>query len=190
MHGLILLTDIPLKVQKASVKLGLNKAQTKALARLEQASGNVFHEITQKGLILFKDQNNHLQAKIELKEFSTRKNQELFKQIHHEFKNGTSIPDMAQKYGAPQTMVWSVILEEKTEQDILSAHLALTVLLLEAAYADGDCSREEKEHLVATLVTNFGISRQEIDTLLADRDKENSFHEIFRDRVIVKNMVS
>jgi hypothetical protein len=30
-HDMILLTDIPLKVQKASVKLDLNKAQTKAL---------------------------------------------------------------------------------------------------------------------------------------------------------------
>ncbi len=80
---------------------------------------------------------------------------------------------MAQKYGALQPLLWSVILEEKTDQDILSAHLALTVLLLEAAYADGDCSGEEKEHFVTTLVTNFGISMQEIDTLLADRDKEN-----------------
>ncbi len=62
---------------------------------------------------------------------------------------------------------------QTTDQDILTAHLALTVLLLEAAYADGECSEEEKEHLVTTLVTNFGISRKEIDTLLADRDKEH-----------------
>jgi hypothetical protein len=34
MHDLTLLTDIPYKVQKASVKCNLNKAQTKALARL------------------------------------------------------------------------------------------------------------------------------------------------------------
>ena len=179
MHDLILLIDIPLKVQTASAKHGLNKAQTKALARLEQASDNVFHEITQKGLIPFKDQNNHLQAKIELKELSAReiqafaeniektniknqkridtaqhesstqikvavmtslgiphvriaqrlnihretiskyakKNQELFKQIHQDFKNGTSIPDMAQKYGAPQPLVWSVVLQEKTDHE-------------------------------------------------------------------------
>ena len=62
---------------------------------------------------------------------------------------------------------------QTTDQDILNAHLALTVLLLEAAYADGECSGEEKEHLIATLVKNFGISRQEIDTLLADRDKKH-----------------
>ncbi|MBU0465574.1 MAG: hypothetical protein KKE12_18600 [Proteobacteria bacterium] len=47
-HDLILLIDIPLKVQKASVKLDLNKAQTKALARLEQVSDRAFHDVTQK----------------------------------------------------------------------------------------------------------------------------------------------
>ncbi|MBT6338438.1 MAG: TerB family tellurite resistance protein [Desulfobacula sp.] len=61
---------------------------------------------------------------------------------------------------------------QTTDHDIVDAHLALTVLLLEAAYADGECSGEEKKHLVETLVTKFGISRQEINTLLADRDKE------------------
>ncbi len=70
---------------------------------------------------------------------------------------------------------------QTTDQDSLNAHLALTVLLLEAAYADGECSGEEKEHLIATLVTNFGISRQEIDTLLADRDKEHGeYVDLFR----------
>ena len=70
---------------------------------------------------------------------------------------------------------------QTTDQDILNAHLALTVLLLEAAYADGECSGEEKEHLVATLVANFGLSRQEIDTLLADRDKEHrEYVDLFR----------
>ena len=68
-----------------------------------------------------------------------------------------------------------------TDQDVLNAHLALTVLLLEAAYADGECSEQEKEHLTATLVTDFGIPRQEIDTLLADRDKENrEYVDLFR----------
>ena len=71
--------------------------------------------------------------------------------------------------------------EQTTDQDILTAHLALTVLLLDAAYADGECSEEEKEHLVTTLVTNFGIPRKEIDTLLADRDKERKEHvSLFR----------
>ena len=70
---------------------------------------------------------------------------------------------------------------ETTDQDILDAHLALTVLLLEAAYADGECSGEEKEHLAATLVTNFGIPRQEIDALLTDQDKEQrDYVSLFR----------
>jgi uncharacterized tellurite resistance protein B-like protein len=71
--------------------------------------------------------------------------------------------------------------ETDSDPDTLNAHLALTILLLEAAYADGECSGEEREHLVATLVTNFGISRQEIDTLLADSDKEHrEYVDLFR----------
>ena len=70
---------------------------------------------------------------------------------------------------------------QTTNQDALTAHLALTVLLLEAAHADGECSEEEKEHLVKTLVTNFGISRKEIDTLLDDSNKERSeYVNLFR----------
>ena len=48
-NDLILLTDIPSIVQTASVKHDLNKAQTKALAKLEQVSGKAFQDITQKG---------------------------------------------------------------------------------------------------------------------------------------------
>ncbi len=70
---------------------------------------------------------------------------------------------------------------ETTDQDAIDAHLALTVLLLEAAHADGECSSEEKEHLVETLVTNFKIPRQEIDTLLTDKDKEKrEYMSLFR----------
>jgi uncharacterized tellurite resistance protein B-like protein len=70
---------------------------------------------------------------------------------------------------------------ETTDQDALNAHLALTVLLLEAAYADGECSEAEKEHLIATLVTNFEIPRPEIDALLAERNKEDrEYVSLFR----------
>jgi uncharacterized tellurite resistance protein B-like protein len=70
---------------------------------------------------------------------------------------------------------------ETTDQDALNAHLALTVLLLEAAYADGECSDAEKEHLITTLVTNFEIPRQEIDALLAERNKEDrEYVSLFR----------
>ncbi|MBU1695656.1 MAG: hypothetical protein KKD21_01255 [Proteobacteria bacterium] len=71
-NDLILLTDIPSIVQTASVKHGLNKAQTKALARLEQVSDKAFHDVTQKGSIPLKDQNNNLLPKLALNEFSAR----------------------------------------------------------------------------------------------------------------------
>ena len=179
MHDLILLTDIPSIVQTASVKHGLNKAQTKALARLEQVSAKVFHDVTKKDSIPFKDQNNNLSPKLKLKEFSAReiqtfaedlektnkkndqkkdtlqqefsteikaalmtrlgiphvriaqrlnihretiskyapKNDEFFNKIHQDFKSGSCIPDIAQKYVVPQPLVWSVILQEKTDQE-------------------------------------------------------------------------
>ncbi|WP_022669038.1 TerB family tellurite resistance protein [Desulfospira joergensenii] len=71
--------------------------------------------------------------------------------------------------------------EQATEQDALTAHLALTVLLLEAAHADGECSEEEKAHLATTLVTHFGISEDEIQTLLDESDKERGeYVNLFR----------
>jgi len=70
---------------------------------------------------------------------------------------------------------------QPTEEDSLNAHLALTVLLLQAAHADGDCSEEEKEHLITTLVAHFGVSQKDIDSLLADSDKERKEHvNLFR----------
>jgi len=72
MNDLHLLTDIPLIVQTASVRHGLNKAQTKALARLEQVSDKVFHEVTQKGSIPFKEQKNNLLPILALNELSAR----------------------------------------------------------------------------------------------------------------------
>ncbi len=68
-----------------------------------------------------------------------------------------------------------------TEKDALNAQMVLTVLLLEAAYADGKCSEKEKEHIVATLVTHFNIPRQEIDILLAEKNKEDrEYVSLFR----------
>jgi len=62
---------------------------------------------------------------------------------------------------------------QPNEQDAMSAHLALTVLLLEAAYADGECSEKEKAHLAQTLVTHFNISEKEIVQLIHDSDKKH-----------------
>lgn len=55
------------------------------------------------------------------------------------------------------------------EQD---AHIALCVLLLEAAHVDGECSDEEMEHIVSTLTTECDVSRQDIDELIASGQKE------------------
>lgn len=52
------------------------------------------------------------------------------------------------------------------------AHVALCVLLLEAAYADGECSDEEKEHVVSTLTTKCGFPKEEIDELIASGYRE------------------
>lgn len=46
------------------------------------------------------------------------------------------------------------------------AHIALCVLLLEAAHVDGECSTEEMEHVIQTLVNECGASRDEIETLV------------------------
>jgi hypothetical protein len=46
-----------------------------------------------------------------------KKNHDLFDKIHQDFKSGFSIPDIAKKYFVPQPLVWSVILQEKTDQE-------------------------------------------------------------------------
>jgi uncharacterized tellurite resistance protein B-like protein len=56
--------------------------------------------------------------------------------------------------------------------NIQDAHVALCVLLLEAAHVDGECSDEEMEHVVTTLTTECNITRQEIDELIASGQKE------------------
>jgi uncharacterized tellurite resistance protein B-like protein len=60
-------------------------------------------------------------------------------------------------------------------------HIALCVLLLEAAHVDGECSNEEKEHVIKTLTTSCGIPRKEIDELLANsyKERDNSI-DLFR----------
>ena len=68
-----------------------------------------------------------------------------------------------------------------TEDDALNAHLALAVLLFEAAYADGECSEEEKENLRQTLITDFGVATEDIDQLLEESAKEREeYVDLFR----------
>ncbi|MBU1697430.1 MAG: hypothetical protein KKD21_10375, partial [Proteobacteria bacterium] len=50
-----------------------------------------------------------------------QKNQGLFNNIHQDFKSGIAIPDMARKYGASQPLVWSVVLQEKTDLERFKA---------------------------------------------------------------------
>jgi uncharacterized tellurite resistance protein B-like protein len=70
------------------------------------------------------------------------------------------------------------ILNNTTGQkpkDIVSAEdaqIALCVLLLEAAHVDGECSDEEMEHVVSTLMTEYSIPRREIDELIASGHQE------------------
>ncbi|MBT3388751.1 MAG: ParB/RepB/Spo0J family partition protein, partial [Desulfobacula sp.] len=183
LHDLILLTGIPSNVQKASVKHSLNKAQTKALAKLELASEKAFDDVTQKNFIPFKDRNSDLLPKPALNEFSAReiqafaenlekanqkkeqkrdelqqgsrteikiavmirlgiplvriaqrlnihretiskyakRNNELFSKILQDSKDGSSIPDITRKYFVPQTLVWSVVFQNKTDQERFKA---------------------------------------------------------------------
>jgi uncharacterized tellurite resistance protein B-like protein len=79
------------------------------------------------------------------------------------------------------------ILNDTTGQkpkDIVSAQdaqIALCVLLLEAAHIDGECSDEEMEHVVSTLMTEYSIPRREIDELIASGHQErNDSVDLFR----------
>ena len=58
------------------------------------------------------------------------------------------------------------------KDDTQSAHIALCVLLLEAAHVDGECSDDEKKHVVTTMTEKCGVSREEIDQLIASADKK------------------
>ena len=67
------------------------------------------------------------------------------------------------------------------EHDGLTVQLALTVLLFDAAFADGKCSGREKEHLIHTLETNYGVRPADMEDLIAERDSERKEHvNLFR----------
>lgn len=50
--------------------------------------------------------------------------------------------------------------------ELLNADVALCVLLLEAAHADGECSEEEKKRLVAMLAEQADLPLTEVEELL------------------------
>lgn len=61
-------------------------------------------------------------------------------------------------------------LDTSTGEKIIDPHIALCVLLLEAAHSDGECSGEEKAHLVATLSKGYGVEQKDIEDLISDSD--------------------
>jgi len=64
----------------------------------------------------------------------------------------------------------------KENNEVQDLNTALCVLLLEAAHVDGECSNEEKEHVILTLTKKCGVPREEIDELIdrSDRKRKNS----------------
>lgn len=60
-----------------------------------------------------------------------------------------------------------------TDQDM---HVALCVLMLEAAHADGECSADEMANLMATLTAKCSVARTDIDELvdLARKKREDT----------------
>jgi uncharacterized tellurite resistance protein B-like protein len=53
------------------------------------------------------------------------------------------------------------IIEPETD-----IHIALCVLMIEAAHIDGECSDAEMAHVVDTLTSRCGVARSEIDELI------------------------
>jgi len=66
--------------------------------------------------------------------------------------------------------------QKKTERSVTvqDTNLVLCVLLLEAAHVDGECSREEKEHLIFTLTKKYGVAREDIDEFIASGEKKRN----------------
>lgn len=81
--------------------------------------------------------------------------------------------------------VKNIINSNKKEKDNTSSkfdgHMALCVLLLEAAYVDGECSTEELNHLKSTLTSKYNIKAEDIEELLENSgDTRKESVDIFR----------
>ena len=55
---------------------------------------------------------------------------------------------------------------QETNSESADVHVALCVLMLEAAHIDGECSDEEMAHVIETLVSRCSVPRQEITELI------------------------
>jgi len=64
------------------------------------------------------------------------------------------------------------VMNDKPKKDNVTgthsdkAHIALCVLLLEAAHADGQCSKEEMNRVVSTLKVQAGVAGEDLDALI------------------------
>ncbi|MEJ2135677.1 MAG: TerB family tellurite resistance protein [Desulfofustis sp.] len=69
------------------------------------------------------------------------------------------------------------------------AHVALCVLMIEAAHIDGECSDEEMAHVIATLTDKCGVSKDDIDELVerAYQQREDSIDLFTFTRYINQN---
>jgi len=54
-----------------------------------------------------------------------------------------------------------VVIEPETD-----VHIALCVLMIEAAHIDGECSDDEMVHVIDTLTNHCNVDRSEIDELI------------------------
>ena len=83
------------------------------------------------------------------------------------------------------TLIKKIIEDKKGEKsDAISqeeAQTALCVLLLEAAHSDGECSTDEMEHVIDTLVNRFGVLRSDVNSLITSgyRERDESV-DLFR----------
>jgi len=68
-------------------------------------------------------------------------------------------------------------------------HIPLCVLMLEAAHVDGECSADELNHVIDTLVDRIGVPRSEIDELIdmAYKRREQSIDLFSFTRYINRN---
>ncbi len=57
-------------------------------------------------------------------------------------------------------------VQEETIMSQDDAHIALCVLLIEAAHVDGECSDEEMAHVIETLTDKCGVLKEDIDELI------------------------
>lgn len=73
-------------------------------------------------------------------------------------------------------ILWRAVKTRRAGKPGTEKHVAAGVLLLEAAHIDNECSREEMEHIVATLKDKFALSDSCVDDLLdlARVDREQS----------------